>query len=174
MPRPEAKPLKLRVEAVKLYTNGLSLRQTATNLNVSSSTIQRWLDQACVRLRDKSTAGILRNPPKSNHWRSSRQSSRKIIERHLGVKLSFNEVVHHKDEDYTNRELSNLEVMPRPKHSKMHNLGNTYTPRKAKCINGHKLEGDNVREFYRKDHNRVERTCRACAREWMRRKRANG
>lgn len=172
MPRPETKPMELRAKAIELYISGLSLRQVASSIGVFNTTVQRWLKIAGIELRNKSTAMMLRNPPRSNHWRSSRQSSRRLMERHLGRKLDFNEVVHHKDEDYTNRDLENLEVMPRSEHGRLHMLGNTYTPRKSECINGHKLEGDNVREFFRRDRNCIERSCRACARERMKKQRA--
>ena len=41
---------------------------------------------------------------------------------HLGRKLSFNEVVHHKDNNKRNNDLSNLEVMTRSEHIRHHIL----------------------------------------------------
>lgn len=46
---------------------------------------------------------------------------RKIMEDHLGRKLLPTEIVHHKDEDKTNNDISNLEVVTRSGHMKTHN-----------------------------------------------------
>ena len=40
--------------------------------------------------------------------------------KHLGRKLGFNEIVHHKDEDRANNEIENLKLMSRSEHSKHH------------------------------------------------------
>lgn len=45
------------------------------------------------------------------------------MERHLGRKLKRSEVVHHKDHDKTNYRLSNLQVMTRGQHNRLHNIG---------------------------------------------------
>jgi len=45
---------------------------------------------------------------------------REIMEIHLGKKLSRNEVVHHTDHNKKNNVISNLEVMSRSAHSKLH------------------------------------------------------
>lgn len=45
---------------------------------------------------------------------------RELVELHLGRTLSSNETVHHKDEDRGNNLLSNLEVMSRSAHGKLH------------------------------------------------------
>jgi transcriptional regulator len=49
-----------------------------------------------------------------------RDEHRYLMEQHLGRKLNFNEVVHHKDNDKKNNQLWNLEVMTRSGHSSMH------------------------------------------------------
>jgi len=51
---------------------------------------------------------------------------RLIMEAHLGRKLSFNEVVHHKDGDKKNNKIENLELMSRAEHSKYHMTGDLY------------------------------------------------
>lgn len=122
MPRPETKPLELRIRAVELYTSGSSLRQVAAVIGVASSTVQRWLHLAKIKLRNRSAAGTLRFPQKSTHWRTARNNSRRKMERYLGIKLEYNQIVHHKDEDYTNGELDNLQVVSRKEHSKLHSI----------------------------------------------------
>jgi len=47
---------------------------------------------------------------------------RHIMEVHLGRKLTRNEVVHHVDGNKHNNDISNLEVMQRSEHSRMHML----------------------------------------------------
>jgi hypothetical protein len=44
----------------------------------------------------------------------------------LGRKLSPNEVVHHKNEDYTDDRIENLEVMTRSEHMKLHRTGRRF------------------------------------------------
>ena len=47
---------------------------------------------------------------------------RYIMEQYLGRKLKENEIVHHKDGNKLNNDISNLEVMTRSEHSKLHRL----------------------------------------------------
>lgn len=46
---------------------------------------------------------------------------RKIMENYLGRKLKNNEIVHHKDMNKLNNDISNLEVLTRSEHTKLHN-----------------------------------------------------
>lgn len=48
---------------------------------------------------------------------------RLLVERALGRKLTYNEIVHHKDGNKQNNDLSNLEVMDRGEHIRLHTLG---------------------------------------------------
>jgi hypothetical protein len=50
----------------------------------------------------------------------TKDQHRLIMEAHLGRILSKNEVVHHIDEDKSNNSLSNLTIMSRSEHSKLH------------------------------------------------------
>ena len=43
------------------------------------------------------------------------------MERHLGRKLEFNEIVHHKNHNIKDNRFCNLEVISRSKHSSFHN-----------------------------------------------------
>ncbi len=45
------------------------------------------------------------------------------VEERIGRTLSFNEVVHHRDENKTNNQDNNLTLMSRSKHTSMHMLG---------------------------------------------------
>src|SRR5690349_21304657 len=48
---------------------------------------------------------------------------RLIMQNHLGRKLTFNEVVHHKDGNKRNNSIENLEVLERSSHSRQHMQG---------------------------------------------------
>lgn len=45
-----------------------------------------------------------------------------IIEKHIGRKITKGEVVHHKDGNKLNNDLSNLQLMARGDHTRLHNL----------------------------------------------------
>lgn len=48
---------------------------------------------------------------------------RQIMEIHLNRKLTFNEVVHHINEDRSDNRLENLQLMTREEHSRYHGIG---------------------------------------------------
>lgn len=64
---------------------------------------------------------------------SGEKEHRHIIEQVLGRKLTKNEVVHHIDGNRTNNDISNLRVMSRGEHSRLH--------RKQEIESGKKLFG---------------------------------
>lgn len=51
---------------------------------------------------------------------------RYLMEQHLGYKLSSDMVVHHKNEKSRDNDISNLEVMTRAEHARLHQLGRIY------------------------------------------------
>ena len=51
---------------------------------------------------------------------TTRDEHRLVMEEHIGRKLEWFEIVHHKDEDKSNNDLDNLEIVLLPKHSSMH------------------------------------------------------
>ena len=48
---------------------------------------------------------------------------RLVMEQHLGRELSPSELIHHKNKDYRDDRLENLEVVSRPAHASMHHKG---------------------------------------------------
>lgn len=64
------------------------------------------------------------------------------MERALGRRLSFNEVVHHKDGNTLNNDPANLEVMDRAEHIREHTAGKTNEQRATeKALYGYCLAG---------------------------------
>lgn len=55
---------------------------------------------------------------------TSRDEHRLIVEKQIGRKLAFNEIVHHKNEDKGDNDPENLEIKSRSEHSRMHMKGN--------------------------------------------------
>jgi hypothetical protein len=55
-------------------------------------------------------------------WINGKQirTHRYVMESYLGRKLKSNEIVHHKDENIFNNDISNLEIVSRSQHLKMH------------------------------------------------------
>ncbi len=47
-----------------------------------------------------------------------------IMEVHLGRSLNDNEIVHHKDRNPSNNELSNLEILTQSEHARLHAIKN--------------------------------------------------
>lgn len=59
---------------------------------------------------------------------------RYIMEQQLGRKLDYNEIVHHKDEDTSNNDPSNLELTNRSEHTKHHRKGKSASESTKKAL----------------------------------------
>jgi HNH endonuclease len=130
------------MEIKALWAKQLSTRQIAAIVAVSKSYVHRLLKDAGLR-RDRIEAVCIRQPALSNHPRTSRSTSRRKMQRHLGRKLESWEHVHHKDGDYTNRDISNLEVLVDQDHYD-HHWPNRHIPHEQK----------ENRKAYKKEYNR--------------------
>lgn len=113
-------------EIITLYNQGLSTRDIASRLCVSKSRVGVIIKEAGVS-RTKSDAMRLANPMKlSTHWRTCRQHARRIWTVVNGA-IPSRYHIHHKDGDYTNNDLTNLECLPGSKHNSLHSRGPEYT-----------------------------------------------
>ena len=101
-------------QAQSLYNKGLSTRQIATYMNMSSSWVHRN-----VTCRSQQDAAILRQIPKSKHWRSARMQARNVWKRCVG-EIPKGYHIHHKDGDYTNNCFSNLQLIEAGKHARLY------------------------------------------------------
>lgn len=99
-----------------LYIAGQSTRQIAEVMGCFSSAVYKICKDI---IRAKPIAGALRRPATSTHWRSTRQAARRKMERHVGHRLTSAEDVHHKDGDYTNGALPNLEILDHQVHARL-------------------------------------------------------
>ena len=81
---------------------------------------------------------------------------RHIYQCHIGRKLERNEIVHHIDGDFRNNEISNLELMSRSDHSRMHSIGrimDASTKEKLKDFNRMRMLSIDANAF--KNQNKV-------------------
>jgi len=116
-------------QARSLYRSGLSVRKVAAAIGYSKSAVWDWVQDIG---RTKEAAWAV-SEHRSYHPRACRMRARAKVERHLGRKLASNVQVHHKDCDYTNDDLENLEVLTPLEHIERHRqirrqLGENWMP----------------------------------------------
>lgn len=107
-------------EAIALYQSGASTYQTARAMGVSKT----WVCQLVRGIaRDRSTAAQLSHPATSIHRRNARKTARRLWERTRGlIPRGFH--IHHKDGDFTNNVIANLEVLSPSDHVQRHRPAN--------------------------------------------------
>lgn len=108
---------------VQLYLQGLSTRQVSEQVGYSATYVHQVCQDAGIT-RDRITALRLRQRPTSQHWRAARQAARRAVARFLGRSLSSREHVHHRDGDFTNNSLENLEILTPRAHAHHHHPPN--------------------------------------------------
>ena len=106
-----------RALVIDLYTHqGLSTRQIASLLGCSKSRVFEICSDVA---RTQSEAAIIRQPATSKHWRSSRNAARKVWKRANGtIPQGFH--IHHKNGDFTDNRLENLECLDAVSHAYLH------------------------------------------------------
>lgn len=114
-----------RQEVVNLYLMGLSTRQVAEQLGMSHGFVGRIVQEAGVS-RGRNVAAKLRQPRRpSHHWRTNRQQARRIWSEVNGP-IPEGYHVHHRDGDFTNNQLKNLECISASEHMRLHHAGPEY------------------------------------------------
>lgn len=124
-------------EIAERYLAGETTAELATAFSVSRPTIAKSLARSGVQMRPaKQRPGVLArdaNPA----WRGGRRQRadgywllltpdgerlehRVVMERQLGRPLREDEIVHHIDENKSNNDPSNLEVMSQSEHARLH------------------------------------------------------
>lgn len=109
-----------QAQIVSLYVDGLSTRRVAALLGFSPSCVANWCQPFARDRLDAVRLHCAKHVAQTSHWRTCRQRARKLMQKHVGRKLLRTEHVHHKDEDYTNNTLDNLEVLNEVEHAHVH------------------------------------------------------
>lgn len=84
---------------------------------------------------------------------------RVVMENHLGRILNTEEIVHHKDNNKKNNVISNLEVMLKKTHSRLHGYGQGEQMVKLKCPWCGKIFDRSKRQTHLSKHGKLNCTC---------------
>lgn len=108
-------------EAIKeLYRCGYSTHDLAALYGAKHHTIRLVCK---MFIRSKEEGHVLTSLRRGRMTsRACRYRARCLVEKLLKRKLKRTEVVHHKDQDWTNNNMANLEVLDLGEHSRLHNL----------------------------------------------------
>lgn len=114
---------RLRTQIAELYLAGYSTSQVASKLNISRSYAANTAYKLGIA-RDRVNAlkqwGKKQRSNVSNeHWRTCRARAVKLWEETNGI-IPPGYHIHHKDGDYTNNDISNLECLPPGEHYLRH------------------------------------------------------
>ena len=104
----------------------------------------------------------------------NRDEHRVLMENFLGRRLTFNEVVHHKDGNIHNNSLDNLEIISRSEHGRQHRLGSKLSEEtKAKIRSANLGRIPSTRKFSDKEILQIrcewafwDKSLRAFGRKW--------
>lgn len=111
-------------EVIELYKTGHSTRCIAEKLGISKSQVGKVIKRLGLSRNRIEAVRMVCVPYPSAHWRTCRAQARKIVEKSLGRKLNNHEHVHHKDGDFTNNSIDNLEVLDAKTHAHLHHPPN--------------------------------------------------
>lgn len=109
------------LESIKTrYLAGESTRSIASNVGISKSQVWVWVDRLGIgRSKCEANPRGIWTKPESVHWRTMRQRARRIWELANGeIPAGFH--VHHKNRDYTDNSVENLELLGAREHAHEH------------------------------------------------------
>lgn len=105
-------------EAMRLYKIGLSSRQVAVQLKCGHTSVVVAAKAAGLS-RTREEANQLRQPSIRKHWRAARKAARKVWKRQVGhIPSGYH--IHHKNGDYTDNRIENLEALSVEDHRRAH------------------------------------------------------
>lgn len=116
---------------VQLYLQNKSSYEVARIVGCSQHTVMRYVTRAGVN-RDIGEGTELAMPKPSKDPDAARDRARRRYQRITGRRLDVDEIVHHKDGNPFNNDMSNLEIMSRVEHTRLHNT----KPFRGCCIEG--------------------------------------
>lgn len=142
MAKPKWKPKQMEA-AIKAYTNGMGCPNIKKKFGIPGTTLTREVDKRGIPRHPKGNMGktgpdhpswkggflidrygyVRTYDPKHPFPRTSSsyvQEHVRVMELHIGRRIKRNEVVHHKDENRRNNVLTNLKLMTRSEHARLH------------------------------------------------------
>ena len=105
-----------------LFFAGMSTRDIGRQVGLSSSRVSKMLIDLGLA-HDRSEIAIRKQPSQSKHWRSARAAARRLWERQVGP-IPEGWHIHHKNRDYTDNKIENLECITASEHAKLHHPKN--------------------------------------------------
>ncbi|HHK7933132.1 TPA: HNH endonuclease signature motif containing protein [Serratia marcescens] len=133
----ESRKIPIDDELVKrMFHSGMTAKEIAPHFNCSKHPINQAMKRLGLRREAKRRPGVgsgSGNPA----WKGGRRTRsdgyiaiwtedgerlehQVVMEKHIGRKLVSGEVVHHRDRNKKNNEITNLELMTQSEHAKIH------------------------------------------------------
>ena len=96
--------------------------------------------------------------------------ARYVMSEYLGRELLPTEVVHHKDGDYNNDAIENLEIMVFGDHNKHHHRRTSSDPNESWCQKCKRFKPKSEFSFSKSNWNGLHHWCKNCANQYSREK----
>jgi hypothetical protein len=121
-------PLRSRADGIKAVSHKLGVHLIGKRRPHSEDTKRKMSLGHQQSSRVKSAAGVSLRPNGYLEYTTGEHKGRSVhvveMEKIIGRRITENEVVHHKDENKTNNDPDNLELMTRAEHARHHGIEN--------------------------------------------------